>query len=108
MDGKIYALVILCVVCVVGLLAAKLIDKIKSWDPVIEIEAEVLSKRVVTQTHRGTYGSVNGHYYYVTFRTVDGSVLELRTAEGSGKYEEGSKGILVYQDEKCEKFTPYK
>ena len=107
MNDKFYLLLIFAVVCVLGGLFAFLKDKVNSWNPVIEIEAEVLSKRAVATSHRGAYGSVNGHYYYVTFRTADGSVVELRTAEGSGLYEEGSKGILIYQEEKCEKFTPY-
>ena len=88
------------------LLFAFLKQKLNDSEPIFETKAEVLSKKVVTQSHRSTYGRVNGHYYIVTFRTEDGSVIELRTAESSGRYEEGSKGILIYQGEKCERFTP--
>jgi len=75
--------------------------------PVMEIEATVLSKRVVTQTHRSTYGRVNGHYYYVTFRCANGDVLEFSAPEGAGAFLEGETGILLYQGEKMEKFTPF-
>ena len=75
--------------------------------PVIEVEATVLSKRVVTQTHRSTYGRVNGHYYYVTFRCANGDVLELPAPEGAGGFPEGERGILTYQGKKMEKFVPY-
>ena len=107
MNERLVMLLILVAVCVAGALLAMLKDKLKSMDPVIEIEAEVLSKRAVAASHRGAYGVTNGHYYYVTFRTADGAVVELRTAEGSGTYDEGSKGMLTYQDDKCEQFVPY-
>lgn len=82
-------------------------ERRKNRLPVLEIEATVLSKRVVSQTHRSTYGSVNGHYYYVTFRCANGAVLELPAPEGSGTFSEGQSGILIYQGKKMEKFTPY-
>ena len=107
MNGRLVLLLIFVAVCVAGGLLALLKDKLNAMEPVIEIEAEVLSKRAVAQSHRGAYGSTNGHYYIVTFRTENGEVVELRTPEGSGIYEENSEGILIYQADKCEKFTPY-
>ena len=107
MNERLVMLLIFVAVCAIGALFAILKDKLKSMDPIIEIEAEVLSKRAVAASHRGAYGLANGHYYYVTFRTADGSVVELRTSEGSGTYDEGSRGMLTYQDEKCEQFVPY-
>ena len=105
---RLVFLVVLGAVVILLLFFAFLKQKLKDMDPIYETKAEVLSKRVVSQSHRGTYGSVNGHYYIVTFRTEDGAVIELRTSEGSGRYEEGSKGNLIYQADKCEKFTPDK
>lgn len=103
---RLIFLIFLGIAAALFLLFAFLKQKLSDMEPIYETRAEVLSKQVITQTHRSTYGRVNGHYYIVTFRAEDGSVIELRTAESSGRYEEGSKGILIYQGEKCERFTP--
>lgn len=88
-------------------LTAWLNEQNKNRLPVLEIEATVLSKRAVSRSHRGAFGSVNGHYYIVTFRCANGDVLELPAPEGSGAFPEGQTGLLTHQGQKMEKFIPY-
>lgn len=107
-DNQQRLLVVVLLVLVVALfmLVSWLKERRKNRIPTIEIQATVLSKRVVSQSHRSTYGSVNGLYYYVTFYLADGTVVELSTPEGSGRYDEGTTGVLLYQGQRCYKFTP--
>ena len=104
---RLIFLIFLGIAAALFLLFAFLKQKLNDSEPIFETKAEVLSKKVVTQSHRSTYGRVNGHYYYVTFRCANGDVLELPAPEGSGAFPEGQTGILTWQGKKMEQFIPY-
>ena len=104
---RLIFLIFLGIAAALFLLFAFLKQKLNDSEPIFETKAEVLSKKVVTQSHRSTYGRVNGHYYYVTFRCANGDVLELPAPEGSGAIPEGQTGILTWQGKKMDQFIPY-
>lgn len=82
-------------------------DRKKNRAPVYEWKATVLSVKLFSQS---AVGGGLGHYAMrscrVVFELENGPVVELTGSEELSRYPVGTKGTLIFQGTKCEKFTP--
>lgn len=76
--------------------------------PRIQTRATVLSKRANCDNIAYSHLRDGGIVFYVTFRTGDGSAVELTMGRNQyGGLTESSEGTLTYQGDRFLKFEPY-
>lgn len=82
-------------------------ERKKNAQPIYEVKATIISLRLGS---RGARGGGFGHYTmgscYADFELEDGTRVELTAPAKLCENPVGTKGLLIYQGTKCEKFTP--
>lgn len=101
---------------VMGLMAAVVIRGLKEWNhnnhsPRLEVEAQVVTKRVNTTHHHDASNMAMSHtdtVYYVTFQVKSGDRMELHVPGSEyGMLVEGDRGTLSFQGTRYLGFERY-
>ena len=82
-------------------------EKKKNAQPIYEVRAAIQSFRLYSiSTGGGKWGRTGVQSWLATFRLEDGETVELSCPEDIATIPAGTSGTLIFQGEKCEKFTP--
>lgn len=97
---------------IIGLFIVSLIKGLKEWhynnqQPILDVEAKVVTKRDDVRYRRNANGTSNrSSAYYVTFEFNSGDRLELRVLDNQfGMLVEGDIGTLKFQGRRYLDFT---
>lgn len=89
------------------LLVALRNERKKNSQPIYEVRATVQSFRKYNfTTSGGKWGKSTVQSWYATFELENGEAIELSCPENIVTTPAGTTGTLMFQGEKCEKFTP--
>ena len=103
---RFIALILLALVTLLLILIAWVKQYLKDQQPIYEVKATLVDKRPESHAIRGRYAQTSNCYYVVKFRLEDGTLVELNAPGEFREFDVGTSGIVIFQGEKCEKFTP--
>ena len=94
---------------VIGVFVVALVSGLREWNhnnhqPLLTVEADVVTKR--TQYHRNTGNHMGTTSYYVTFQVESGDRMEFHvSSQEYGMLVEGDHGRLNFQGSRYQGFT---